>query len=95
MRRNAPFTYVESKYYTSGQANNGGVKGRDGSAVELPQAETPIHQASLFLRFPLFPKGEVLPDTFSPPHLLVLSTIPCLMSSSSSLPPLLPSSHLS
>ena len=46
---------------------------------------------------PLFPfvRGEVLPATFSPPHLLVFSTLLCLMSSSSSLPPLLPSSHLS
>ena len=32
---------------------------------------------------------------FSPPHLLVFSTIVCLLSSSSSLPPLLSSSHLS
>ena len=43
----------------------------------------------------LFVGGEVLPATFSPPHLIVISTLLCLLSSSSSLPPLLPSSHLS
>ena len=37
----------------------------------------------------------MLPATFSPPHLLFFSTLLCLLSSSSSLPPLLPSSHLS
>ena len=49
------------------------------------------------LTLPLFPfvRGEVLPATLSPPHLLVFSTLLCLLSSSSSLPPLLPSSHLS
>ena len=36
-----------------------------------------------------------MPATFSLPHLLVFSTLLCLVSSSSSLPPLLPSSHLS
>ena len=46
---------------------------------------------------PLFPfvRGEVMPATFSLPHLLVFSILLCLVSSSSSLPPLLPSSHLS
>ena len=49
------------------------------------------------LSLPLFPfvRGEVMPATFSLPHLLVFSTLLCLVSSSSSLPPLLPSSHLS
>ena len=37
----------------------------------------------------------MLPATFSPPHLLVFSALLCLLSSSSSLPPLLSSSHLS
>ena len=49
---------------------------------------------SLSSSFP-FVRGEVLPATFSPPHLIVFSTLLCLLSSSSSLPPLLPSSHLS
>ena len=49
------------------------------------------------LSLPLFPfvRGEVLPATSSPPHMIVFSTLLCLVSSSSSLPPLLPSSHLS
>ena len=49
------------------------------------------------LSLPLFPfvRGEVMPATFSLPHLLVFSTLLCIVSSSSSLPPLLPSSHLS
>ena len=49
------------------------------------------------LSLPLFPfvRGEVMPATFSLPHLLVFSTLLCLVSSSSSLPPLLPSSHIS
>ena len=37
----------------------------------------------------------MLPATFSPPHLPFFSTLLCLLSSSSSLPPLLPSSYLS
>ena len=47
----------------------------------------------LSLSLPLFPfvRGEVLPATSAPPHLIVFSTLPCLLSSSSSLPPLLPS----
>ena len=49
---------------------------------------------SLSSSFP-FVRGEVLPATFSPPHLIVFSTLLCLLSSSSSLPPRLPSSHLS
>ena len=51
----------------------------------------------VILSLPLFPfvKGEVLPATFSPPHLVIFSTLLCHLSSSSSLPPLLPSSHLS
>ena len=49
---------------------------------------------SLSSSFP-FVRGEVLPATFSPPHLIVFSTLLCLLSSSSSLPLLLPSSHLS
>ena len=49
------------------------------------------------LSLPLFPfvRGEVMPATFSLPHLLVFSTLLCLVSSSSSLPPLQSSSHLS
>ena len=50
--------------------------------------------SSLSSSFP-FVRGEVLPATFSPPHLIVFSTLLCLLSSSSSLPPRLPSSHLS
>ena len=46
---------------------------------------------------PLFPfvRCEVLPANSSPPHLIVFSTILCLFSSSSSLPPLMHSSHIS
>ena len=46
---------------------------------------------------PLVPfiRGEVLPTTSSPPHRIVFFTLLCLLSSFSSLPPLLPSSHLS
>ena len=40
-------------------------------------------------------RGEVLPATFSPPHLIVFFTLLCLLSSSSSLPLLLSSSHIS
>ena len=42
-----------------------------------------------------FVGGDVLPATVSPPHLIVFSTLICLFSSYSSLPPLLSSSHLS
>ena len=42
-----------------------------------------------------FVGGDVLPATFSPPHLIVFYTLLCLFSSYSSLPPLLPSSHIS
>ena len=51
----------------------------------------------LSLSLPLFPfvKGDVLLATSSPPHFMVFSTRLCLLSSSSSLPPLLSSSHLS
>ena len=42
-----------------------------------------------------FVRDMVLSATSTPPHLIVFSTLPCLLSSSSSLPPLLPSSHLS
>ena len=57
----------------------------------------PATLISLSLSLPLFPfiRGEVLPATFSPPHLLFFSTLLCLLPSSSSLPPLLSSSHLS
>ena len=49
------------------------------------------------LSLPLFPfvMGEVPPTTSSSPHLIVFSTLLCLLSSFSSLPSLLPSSHLS
>ena len=53
-----------------------------------------ISYLSLSSSFP-FVRGEVLPATFPPPHLIVFSTLLCLLSSSSSLPPRLPSSHLS
>ena len=49
---------------------------------------------ALGLSFP-FVMGRVLSATSSPPHLIVFSTLPCHLSSSSSLTPLLPSSHLS
>ena len=51
----------------------------------------------LSFSLPLFPfvGGEVLPTTSSPPHLIVFSTLLCILSSFYSLPPLLPSSHLS
>ena len=42
-----------------------------------------------------FVGGDVLPATFSPPHLIVFSTLLCLFSTYSSLPPLLSSTHLS
>ena len=50
-----------------------------------------------FLSLPLFPfvRGEVPTSTSSLPHLIVFSTVLCLLSSSSSLPPLLSSSLLS
>ena len=49
------------------------------------------------LSLPLFPfiSGEVLPATFSPPNLLLVSTLLCLLSSSSIFTPLLSTSHLS
>ena len=55
-----------------------------------------VLSSSVSLSLPLFPfvRGEVLPATVSPPHLIVFSTLN-LFSSSSSLPPLLPSPHLS
>ena len=49
---------------------------------------------SLSFSFP-FVRGGVLSTTSSPPHLTVFSILPCLVCSPSSLPPLLPSSHLS
>ena len=53
-----------------------------------------FHYLSLFLVFPL--SGvKCCPQLFSPPHLIVFSTLLCLLSSSSSLPPLLLSLHLS
>ena len=47
--------------------------------------------------FPLFPLSGVrcCPQLCHRPHLIVFSTLLCLLSSSSSLPPLLSSSHLS
>ena len=55
------------------------------------------HENGVYTYVSSFPfvRGEVLPATFSPPHLIVFSTLLCLLSSSSSLPPLLSSSHLS
>ena len=50
--------------------------------------------ASLSSSFP-FVRGEVLPATSSPPHLIVFSTLVGLLSSSSSLPSLFPSTHIS
>ena len=53
-----------------------------------------IHRdISLSSSFP-FVSGEVLPATVSPLHLIVFSTLLCLLSFTSGLPPLLPSSHL-
>ena len=43
----------------------------------------------------LFVRGDMLLATSSPPHLIVFSTLLCLLSSFSSFYPLLPSSHLS
>ena len=45
---------------------------------------------------PLFPfvRGEVLPATSSPLHMIVFSTLFFLLSSSSNLPPLMTSSHI-
>ena len=63
------------------------------SVVEKQSANAVVI-ISLSSSFP-FVRGEVLPATFSPPHLIVFSTLLCLLSSSSSLPPRLPSSHLS
>ena len=40
-----------------------------------------------------FVRGNVLPATFLPPHLIVFSTLICLLSSSSNIPPLLSCSH--
>ena len=48
----------------------------------------------LSFSFP-FVRDRVLSATSPPPHLIVFSTLPCLLSSSSNLPPLLPPSHLS
>ena len=55
---------------------------------------------SIYLSFSLsssfpFVRHEMLPATSSPPHLVVVSTLLCLLSYFSILPPLLPSSHLS
>ena len=63
----------------------------------LATARERTSSRSKSLSLPLFPfnRGEVLPATFSPPHLLFFSTLLCLLSSSSSLPSLLSSSHLS
>ena len=64
-------------------------------STKLRSPKLPSCVNSLSLpRFP-FVRGEVMPATFSLPHLLVFSTLLCLVSSSSSLPPLLSSSHLS
>ena len=51
----------------------------------------------IYLSLPLFPfiMGDVLTATNSPPHLIVFFTLSCLLSSSSGIPPLLPSSYLS
>ena len=52
---------------------------------------------NIYLSLALIPFvwGDVLPATCSPPHLIVFSTLLCILSYFSSLPPLLPSSHLS
>ena len=62
--------------------------------LEIFRQVAPLVPSRTF-SLPLFLRGEVLPATSSPPHLIVFSTLLCLLSSSSSLPPLLPSSHLS
>ena len=50
------------------------------------------YPTKIYLSIPLFPfiRGEVLPATSSPPHLIVFSPLLCLMSSSSSLLSCLP-----
>ena len=65
--------------------------------VMLYGANVCFEKACYYGKISSFPfvRGEVLPATFSPPHLIVFSILLCLLSSSSSLPPLLPSSHLS
>ena len=55
------------------------------------------NNTNIYLSLTLIPFvwGDVLPATSSPPHLIVFSTLLCLLSGFFSLPPLLPSSHLS
>ena len=81
---------------------NGGLlevlaRSRDAVPLDPLMGESMSALSIRILSLPRFPfvRGEVLPAPFSPPHLIVFSTLLCLLSSSSSLPPLLPSSHLS
>ena len=71
------------------------VDGKQVSFVWILHSVINVLSSSVSLSLPLFPfvRGEVLPATVSPPHLIVFSTLSLF--SSSSLPPLLPSSHLS
>ena len=92
---------ANTEYYARhASANNGRRKPRPSrrtkEASRSAHRATKTSQADLSLSssFP-FVRGEVLPATFSPPHLTVFSTLLCLLSSSSSLPPLLSSSNLS
>ena len=57
---------------------------------------TNISQCAEIISLPLCPfvRGEVLSATSSPPHLIFFSILLCFSYSSSSLPPLLPSSLL-
>ena len=57
-------------------------------------SKSQVHN-TVSLSIPLFPfvRGDVLPATSSPPHLITFPTLICILSSSSSLPPLLPFSH--
>ena len=55
-----------------------------------------VYHAWVYLSFSFpFVRDRVLSATSSPLHMIVFSTLPCLLSYCSSLPPLLPSSHLS
>ena len=93
---------VARLWYNAGKPGNGDLfelrrvsKARYKYALRfIKRNEADMRKESLSSSFP-FVRGEVLPATFSPPHLIVFSTLLCLLSSSSSLPPLLPSSHLS
>ena len=66
------------------------------AAKQIIEMEPKQKRCSLSLSsfFP-FVRGEVVPTTSSPPHLIVFSTLLCLLSSFYSIPPFLPSPQLS